>query len=135
MGVAVEGVPVIARVGLPLGAAIVQVTAALVVLGPPGWGAAWDFFASRQPTIASALAASRVTVLLIAVLLLVAATVRALRLAARGVAERRRQTVAGATALAAGLLILAAGLSHHMGAPSVVLGAGSVKEASQELAR
>ncbi|HEY4025638.1 MAG TPA: hypothetical protein VGO86_04325 [Candidatus Dormibacteraeota bacterium] len=125
----------IARVWLPLAAGAAQVAAALVVLGLPGWAAAWDFFASREPTFASALAASRLTVLLIALGLLISALVRALRLAARGIAERRRQTVAGAAVLATGLLILAAGLSHHMGAPSVVLGAGSVKEASQELAR
>jgi hypothetical protein len=123
------------RMALAVGASAAQVAAAWMVLGPPGWAAAWDFFASRQPTIASALAASRLTVLLIAFGMLIWALARALRMAARGVAERRRQTVAGAAALATGLLILAAGLSHHLGAPSVVLGAGSVKEASQELAR
>src|SRR2546430_2529739 len=99
--------------------------------------AAWDFFVSRQPTFASALAASRMTVSLIALVMLAWAVVRAARATATGVVavERRRQTVAGAAVLGLGLLILGAGLSHHLGSPSVVLGAGSVKEASQELAR
>jgi uncharacterized membrane-anchored protein len=126
------------RLALPLVAAAAQVAAALIVLGPPGWAAAGDFFFSRNPTFASALAASRVTVSLIAVGMLVWALMRVAREAARGAraaGERRRQTMAGVAALATGLLILAAGLTHHMGAPSVVLGAGSVKEASQELAR
>lgn len=125
----------ISRVALPLLASAVQAAAALTVLGLPGWADAWDFFASREPTFASALAASRLTVSMIAVVVLAWALVRAARAAALGLAERRRQTVAGAAVLATGLLILAAGLSHHMGSPSVDLGAGSVKEASQELAR
>lgn len=123
------------RVALPLVASGVQAAAALMVLGLPGWADAWDFFASREPTIASALAASRLTVSLIALLMLAWALVSGVRAAARGVAERRRQTAAGAAVLLLGLLILAAGLSHHLGTPSVVLGAGSVKEASQELGR
>lgn len=125
------------RVALPLVAGVVQVAAALVVLGPPGWNEAVDFFASRQPTFASALAASRLTVSAIAFGMLAVALVRAIRVAARGVAERRRrrQTLAGAAVLAMGLLILGAGMTHHTGSPTVELGAGSVKEASQELAR
>jgi len=123
------------RVLLPLVASAVQAAAALMVLGLPGWASAWDFFVSQQPTMASALSASRLTVSLIAVGMLAWALVRAARATAVGIAERRRQTVAGTAVLALGLLILAAGLSHHLGTPSVVLGAGSVKEASQELAR
>lgn len=124
------------RVALPLAASAVQAAAALMVLGLPGWTDAWDFFASREPTIASALAASRLTVSLIALVMLAWALVRAARAAAVGLAERRRrQTLTGVAVLATGLLILAAGLSHHLGSPSVELGAGSVKEASQELAR
>lgn len=124
------------RVALPLAASAVQAAAALMVLGLPGWTDAWDFFASREPTIASALAASRLTVSVIAVAMLAWALVRAARAASVGLAEgRRRQTAAGVAVLATGLLILGAGLSHHLGSPSVQLGAGSVKEASQELAR
>jgi len=126
---------VIGRVLLPLAAGGVQLAAALVVLGPPSWASAWDFFASSEPTFASALAASRLTVTAIALLMLVWAVGRALRAAARGVASRRRQTVAGAAVLATGLMILAAGLGHHLASPSVALGGGSVKEASQALAR
>jgi hypothetical protein len=127
---------VISRVALPLAASALHAAAALMVLGLPGWSDAWDFFASREPTIASALAASRLTVSMIAVAMLLWAAVRAARAAASGLAERRRrQTAAGVAVLATGLLILAAGLSHHLGSPSVVLGAGSVKEASLELAR
>jgi hypothetical protein len=43
--------------------------------------------------------------------------------------------VAGAAVLATGLLILGAGLGHHLATPSVDLGGGSVKEASQAVAR
>jgi len=125
----------IGRVALPLAASAAELVAALVVLGPPGWTGAWDFFASRSPTFASALAASRLTVTAIAALMVVWALGRALRAAARGVATRRRETVAGTAVLATGLLILAAGLGHHLATPSVDLGGGSVKEASQAVAR
>ncbi len=123
------------RVALPLVASAVQAAAALSVLGLPGWASAWDFFVSRQPTFASALSASRMTVSLIAVGMLLWALVRAARATAIGVVERRRQTIAGTAVLTLGLLILAAGLSHRVVSPTVVLGAGSVKEASQQLAR
>ena len=119
----------------PLLVGAAQLAAALVVLGPPGWSSAWDFFTSSQPTVASALAASRLTVFLIALVVLAWALTRALRAAARGVASRRRQTLAGAAVLATGLLILAVGLGHHLTTPTVDLGAGSVKEANQALAR
>ena len=125
----------IGRVALPLAASAAQLAAALVVLGPPGWSGAWDFFASRSPTFASALAASRLTVTAIAALMVVWALGRAIRAAARGVAGRRRETLAGTAVLATGLLTLAAGLGHHMATPSVDLGGGSVKEASQAVAR
>jgi hypothetical protein len=115
--------------------AAAQLAAALVVLGVPGLSSAWDFFASRSPTFASALAASRLTVGAIALLMLLLALGRALRAAAAGVAARRRRTVTSAAVLATGLLILAAGLSHRLATPSVDLGSGSVKEASQALAR
>jgi hypothetical protein len=127
---------VIGRVALSVAASVAQLAAALVVLGVPGWNGAWDFFVSSVPTISSALAASRLTVTVIAFAMLLWALARAVRLAARGIASRRRhQTAAGAAILLTGLLILAAGLSHHLAAPSVDLGAGSVKEASQALAR
>jgi hypothetical protein len=127
---------VIPRSALALAASALQAAAAMIVLGPPGWSAAWDFFVSSEPTMASALAASRLFVSLIAFATLAWAIVRTARLAARGAATRRPRTLAGVAVLALGLLILAAGLSHHVGSsPSVVLGAGSVKEASQELAR
>jgi hypothetical protein len=126
---------VIGRVALPLIASAAQLAAALVVLGPPGWNGAWDFFASRSPTFASALAASRLTVTAIAALMVLWALGRAMRAAALGVAVRRRETVAGAAVLATGLLILAAGLGHHIVTPSVDLGGGSVKEARQAVAR
>ena len=128
----------IPRAALALAVGALQAAAALVVLGLPGragWADAWDFFVSRQPTMESALAASRLTVLLLALAMLAWALVGAARMASRGVAPRGRQMLAGAAALLVGLLILAAGLGHHAAGPSVVLGAGSVKEASQELAR
>jgi hypothetical protein len=129
---------VIGRVVLPLLASAAQFGAALVVLGLPGWSGAVDFFVSPNPTVASALAASRLTVSLIALAMLLWALARALRLAGashRQAVSRRRQTVASAAVLVTGLLILVAGVSHHLATPSVALGAGSVKEASQALAR
>jgi len=123
------------RIGLPLLASAAQLVAALVVLGPPGWSGAWDFFASRSPTFASALAASRLTVTAIAALMVAWALGRGARAAIRGVAVRRRETATGAAVLATGLLILAAGVGHHLTTPSVDLGGGSVKEASQAVAR
>jgi hypothetical protein len=125
----------IARVVLPLAASAAELAAALVVLGPPGWSGAWDFFASLSPTYASALAASRLTVTAIAAVMVLWALGRAMRAAAHGVAGRRRETLAGAAVLATGLLILAAGVGHHLATPSVDLGGGSVKEASQAVAR
>jgi hypothetical protein len=135
VGFSLEGIYVIGRVALPLAASAAQLAAAVVVLGPPGWSGAWDFFASRSPTFASALAASRLTVTAIAALMVVWALGRAMRAAALGVARRRRETVAGAAVLVTGLLILAAGLGHHLATPTVDLGGGSVKEASQAVAR
>jgi uncharacterized membrane-anchored protein len=125
------------RVLLTLLASGVQLAAALVVLGVPGLGAAWDFFTSRNPTVASALAASRLTVTLVALAMVLWALVWTVRVAVRSsrAATRRRQTLAGAAVLATGLLILAAGLSHRLSSPSVALDGGSVKEASQALAR
>ncbi len=125
----------VGRVALPLLAAAAQLAAALIVLGPPGWSGAWDFFASREPTVGSALAASRLTVFLIALIVLAWALTQALRAAAKGVASRRRQVVAGAAVLATGLLILASGLGHRLTTPSVNLGSGSIREANQALAR
>jgi len=126
---------VIGRVALPLAASAAQLAAALVVLGPPGWSGAWGFFASSSPTFAQALAASRLTVTAIAALMVVWALGRVMRVAAQGVAGRRREMVAGAAVLATGLLILAAGVGHHLATPTVDLGGGSVKEASQAVAR
>ena len=126
------------RVLLTLLASGVQLAAALVVLGVPGLGAAWDFFTSRNPTVASALAASRLTVTLVALAMVLWALVWTVRVAvrsSRAAIPRRRQTLAGAAVLATGLLILAAGLSHRLSSPSVALDGGSVKEASQALAR
>lgn len=125
------------RVLLTLLASGVQLAAALVVLGVPGLGGAWDFFTSRNPTVASALAASRLTVTVVALAMVLWALVWTIRLGVRSsrAATRRRQTLAGAAVLATGLLILAAGLSHRLSSPSVALDGGSVKEASQALAR
>jgi hypothetical protein len=126
---------VIPRGALPLVASAAQAAAAVVVLGVPGWNTAWDFFVSPTPTMASALAASRLSVLLVAFAMLAWTLVRTARLAARGIVARRSRTAAGAAVLAMGLLILAAGLSHHADSPNVELRGGSVQEASQALAR
>jgi uncharacterized membrane-anchored protein len=128
----------IGRVVIPLLASAAQLAAALVVLGLPGWRTAWEFFTSREPTFASALAASRLTVTLVALVMVVWALARIVLVAGqrtRAASLRRRQTVAGVAVLLTGLLILAAGLSHRLASPSVDLGNGSVKEASQALAR
>ena len=102
---------------------------------PSTLAAARDFFLGRQPSVASAIAAAEVT---LAVLVLVLAPWPAARLirAVAGRAPRpRARTLAGAVALVAGLLVLAAGVEHHLAATTVVLDGGSLREAGQQVAR
>ena len=125
----------IGRRALSLAVGFAQLAAALVVLGLPGWAGALDFFVSPQPTVASALAASRLTASLLALAMFAWALSGAARAALGTVGRRRRQNLAGAAVLALGLLILGVGVARHLGAATVALGPGSVQEARQELAR
>jgi hypothetical protein len=123
------------RWAVPLGLTAIVAAASLVALGPPDWVGARDFFLSGQPTVASAAGASKLTLSALALALFGWALARTVRAAARRVGGWRRRTVVGALTLLAGLLVLAAGVGHHLSAQTVVLDGGSLKEANQLLAR
>jgi hypothetical protein len=102
---------------------------------PATIAAARDFFLDRQPSVASAIAAAEVTVAVLAAGLLLWAATRLARAAGGRLPRPRARTFVGAAALAAGLLVLAAGLQHHLAATTVVLDGGSLQEAGRQLAR
>jgi hypothetical protein len=119
----------IARLAVPLAVAAAQLGAALAALGRPDPGLALAFLAGDWPTATEALAALQ---------LLVWAIVAAC--AARGVLVAARETArhVGArwlwegSALAVGLLILAAGLARHLSF-DVGMSGGSIQEARSVL--
>lgn len=96
--------------------------------------AARDFFLSRDPTAASAIGAIEVTIALVVLALLAWPVSAIVRTAARRARRVRPRTLLAAVVLTGGLLILGAGLGHHLAASTVVLGGGSLTEASQQLA-
>jgi hypothetical protein len=102
---------------------------------PDTIASARDFFVDRQPTVATAIAAAEVTVAVLASGLLLWAATRLARSAGGRLPRPRTRTFVGAAALAAGLLVLAAGLQHHLAATTVVLDGGSLREAGQQVAR
>ncbi len=102
---------------------------------PSTLAGARDFFLGRQPTVASAIAAAELTLAVLAVVLLAWPVGRLARAAAGRVPRPRARTLAGMAALAAGLLVLAAGLEHHLAATTIVLDGGSLREAGQQVAR
>ena len=123
------------RLGVPLLVAGVQLAAAAAVLGRPSFAQAADFFVSRAPTMASAIAASQLTVWAV----VLAATGAALALAGGAAAtrmrERRRRRAWAAVVMLAGLLILSLGVGHQVQPTQVSLGGGTLQEAQQQLAR
>src|SRR5437660_358175 len=102
------------RLSLPIGVAAVQLGAAVVVLGRPSLGEAADFFLSRAPTMASALAASRLTIWVVVLAACAAAVAAAVGTTVTGLRQRRRRRVWGGLVMLAGLLILGLGVGHQV---------------------
>jgi hypothetical protein len=123
------------RLAIPLLVATAQLAAAVTVLGLPSLPAAEDFFVSRAPTFASAIAASQLTVWVIVAVTFGWSLALAAGAALPGMGEHRRKLLWSSLVMVAGLLILVAGLGHHAGAGAVSMSGGSLQEASQELAR
>jgi hypothetical protein len=123
------------RVLLPLAVAAVQLAAAYLVLGLPDFAAARDFLTSNLPTMSGSIAASQVLVWL---LLVVACTCSVAAGAGQTVAAidaRRSVRFWSVAVMAAGLLILAAGIGRHLTSSAVDISGGSLNEARAELAR
>jgi hypothetical protein len=123
------------RVALPLAVAALQLVAGYAVLGLPNLAAAQDFLTSNLPSMAGSIAASQVLVWLLLVVACLASVVTAAGSAAAAVDRRRRARLWSAGVLGAGLLILAAGIGHHLTSSSVDMSGGSVEEARAQLAR
>lgn len=114
----------------------VQLVSAYVVLGPPDWAAAGDFVTTNLPTMAGSVAAAKIVLWAVLLAALSAALVSTLRGALSAAAEAARRGGAWSLAVvAAGLLILAVGATHHSSGPAVTLNGGSIQEARAELAR
>jgi hypothetical protein len=123
------------RVLLPLGVAAVQLAAAYLVLGLPDLAAARDFLTSNLPTMSGSIAASQVLVWL---LLVVACACSVAAVAGRTIAvidARRSVRFWSIAVMAAGLLVLAAGVGRHLTSSAVDISGGSLNEARAELAR
>ena len=109
--------------------------AAALVLGAPNLAQTVDFFASPVPTFSAALAASGFLVWAIVVVALGVSVAGAVRTVLSRVDASQRHRLWGPLVMLAGLLIMAAGLSHHYSGARLTLSGGSVQEARQELAR
>jgi hypothetical protein len=120
------------RIGLPLVVSLAQLAAAGLALGPPDPAAAGAFLAGGWPTADDTLAGLR---LLVWVIVLGGTGwslgTLCLDLLHRAAANRRFRE---ASALAAGLLILAAGAAHHL-SYQLDMSGGSVEEAQSVLGR
>lgn len=122
------------RMLLPLTITGLQLIAALCTLRLPDPGEVGRFLGGGVPTTSGALAALELLLWLIVLVMLGLSlwfAVRHLAASARG----RARHVWGGAALLTGLLVLSAGLVHHMGGAPVTMAGGSIVEASQELAR
>jgi len=102
---------------------------------PATLDAARDFFGGREPTVSSAIGAAELTVAVLVVAVLAWPVGRLVGAGLGRLPRPRVRTLAGAVALAAGLLVLAAGLQHHLAASTIVLDGGSAREAGQQIAR
>jgi len=102
---------------------------------PAAWDAARDFFVGGEPTVRSAIGAAELTVALMLILLLAWPAAWLVAAALGRLPRPRPRALAGALALAAGLLVLAVGLEHHLAGGTIVLDGGSAPEAGQQIAR
>lgn len=115
----------IARLAVPLAVAAVQLAAAIVALGRPEPGLAIGFLAGTWPTAVEALAAAQLLVWAIVAGCVAWGLATAARETAGHLSGRRLWE---GSALAAGLLILAAGAAHHL-TFDLGMSGGSVQEA------
>jgi predicted PurR-regulated permease PerM len=127
--------PLLQRLRLPLLISAVQLAAAAAVLGRPSLPRVVDFFASSAPTVASAIAASQLTIWLILLFAFAASLATAARGTATRIDDRRRKRVWGTLVMLVGLTILVAGVGHQVNPARVSLGGGSLQEAQQQIAR
>lgn len=122
---------------VPLVVTAVQLGCAYAVLGAPDLAAGRDFLTGTAPTMAGSLAAAQLVLWAALAVAFAAALVSALLPAVRGTAGAVQAAGGGAlwsvTAVAIGLLILAAGVNHRSSAGSVNLSGGSLQEARAQL--
>jgi hypothetical protein len=123
---------VITRLALPLLVTAAQLCAAALVLGRPDADAALAFLGGGWPTAAGTLAALELLVWVI----VLAAGAWSLGSLALGLVQRAASSprLREGSALATGLLILMAGVMHHLGS-HVDMSGGSVSEALSVLGR
>ena len=126
---------VLARVAVPLVVAAGQLIAAYLVLGLPDFAAARDFLTSNLPTMSGSIAASQVLAWLLLVIACASSVVAATGPLVSALDARTGARLWSVTVLAAGLLILAAGIGHHLSSNAVDISGGSLNEARAELAR
>lgn len=110
-----------------------QLGSAYVVLGTPDVAAARDFLTGTTPTMAGSLAAGQLVLWAALTIAFVAALVSALARTAGAVQAAGGSALWSVTAVAIGLLILAAGVDHRSHAGSVSLSGGTVQEARAQL--
>jgi hypothetical protein len=123
------------HVFLPLGVAVVQLAAAYLVLGLPDLGAARDFLTSTLPTMSGSIAASQVLVWLLLVVTCATSVAAGVGPTIATIDARRSIRFWSVAVMAAGLLILAAGVGRHLTSSAVDISGGSLNEARAELAR
>jgi hypothetical protein len=120
-------------VAVPLLVTVVQLGCAYVVLGAPDLAAARDFLTGTTPTMAGSLAAAQLVLWAALAVAFAAALVSALTRTAGAVQAAGGGAVWSVTAVAIGLLILAAGLNNRSSAADVNLTGGSLQEARAQL--
>jgi hypothetical protein len=120
---------------VPLAVTAVQLGSAYVVLGTPDLAAAREFLTANTPTMAGSLAAAQVLLWAMVLVAFGVALVAALTRTAGAVQSSAAggSAIWSVTAVAVGLLILAAGVNHHATAGTVDLSGGSVQEARAQL--
>jgi di/tricarboxylate transporter len=114
---------------------LLQLGLAYVVVGVPDWRAAADFLTSNQPTDAGAVAAAQALLWAVAAAAFATALVSVGREAVRGARRRGRNLAWSLAIMLAGLMVLAAGLEHHVQGTTLTMSGGSLQEARAELAR
>lgn len=119
----------------PLLVSLLQLGLAYVVVGIPDWRAIADFLTSNQPADAGAVAAAQALLWAVAAAAFATALVSVGREAVRSARRRGRNLAWSLAVMLAGLMVLAAGLEHHVQGSTLTMSGGSLQEARAELAR